>query len=95
MRYNKIVEELSSGRSVTLVAHGNSMTPRIKSGDRVTLEPLKRQPRKGDAVLAKVHGHYYVHLVTAVRPDGSCQISNAHGHVNGWTRAIFGVVSSH
>jgi hypothetical protein len=44
-------------------------------------------------VLCKVRGTQYLHLVSAVRPD-QYQISNNHGHVNGWTRAknVFGLL---
>jgi hypothetical protein len=43
-------------------------------------------------VLCKVHGTYYLHLITA--KDGQrFQISNNKGHVNGWTKTIFGKVT--
>lgn len=86
------IEALSRGETITVKPHGNSMTPRIHSGDAVTLRPLEPdEPRKGDAVLAKVRGHVYLHLVTAI--DGErYQISNNHHHVNGWTNraSIYG-----
>ncbi len=74
--------------------HGNSMTPIIKSGQLVTVEPVNDGAQGvgvGDAVLCKVGGRIMLHLVTALR-GGQYQISNAHGHVNGWTMAknIFG-----
>ena len=65
--------------------HGNSMTPRINNGAVVTIAPFTTgAPTKGQVVLAKVHGRWYLHLVSAVKP-GQVQISNNHGHVNGWT----------
>lgn len=94
MRYPDIVRELSEGRSVTLKPHGNSMTPIIKSGQRIVLSPvLASEVEVGDAVLAKVKGRYFIHKVTAIGDDGRFQISNNHGHVNGWTRQVYGKVT--
>lgn len=92
MRYPQIVRELAEGRKVTLRPHGNSMTPIIRSGQKIVLSPLSGPPVRGDVVLAKVNGHFYIHKVTAVKA-GSFQISNNHGRVNGWTRQVFGVVT--
>lgn len=94
MLYPEIVQELSEGRSVTLHPHGNSMTPIIKSGQRIVISPV--QPADvsvGDAVLAKVNGRYYIHKVTSIG-GGRFQISNNHGHVNGWSRQVYGKVTS-
>lgn len=88
---------LLAGEEVTLTAHGNSMTPIIRSSQKVTLSPLTEPASKGDAVLAKVGGRYYIHKVTAIRwgqNGASYQISNNSGHVNGWTSAVFGKVTS-
>lgn len=78
------------GEPVSFVAVGRSMEPKVSSGDVVIVEPLVRDPAKGDIVLAKVNGHWYLHLVTAIH-KGQAQISNNKGHVNGWT-AIHNVV---
>ena len=69
------------------------MTPRIKSGQLCRVEPLTRDPVKGEVVLCKVNGNQYLHLVTGVR-TGSFQISNNHGRENGWTprKNIYGVL---
>jgi phage repressor protein C with HTH and peptisase S24 domain len=92
MRYQQIVAELEAGREVIYVGHGNSMTPRFKSGDRIRLVPVgTRKLKKGDAVLCKVGPHYYVHKITGIGDDGRYQISNNHGHVNGWTRKVYGI----
>lgn len=92
MQYPRIVERLARGETVVTRSHGNSMTPRIKSGSRLTVEPLHKPPQKGDVVLAKVRGSYYFHLVTGVRGQ-TYQISNNHGHVNGWTSQVYGLVT--
>lgn len=93
MHYLDIIKELDEGRSVTIKPHGNSMSPLISSGDTITLRPVDPADVKtGDAVLAKVKGRFYIHLVTAVGDDGRFQISNNHGHVNGWSRQVYGRV---
>jgi phage repressor protein C with HTH and peptisase S24 domain len=94
MRYADIIHELDLGREVTLKPHGNSMTPIIQSGQEIVLSPIKRAVKKGDIVLAKVKGRYFIHKVTAVGDDGAYQISNNHGHVNGWSRQLYGIVTS-
>jgi hypothetical protein len=77
-------------------SHGNSMTPRIKSGQLLTLAPVKPpEVSEGDAVLCKVRGHWYVHLVTGKRETKGntlFKISNNHGHDNGWTSQVYGKV---
>lgn len=61
------------------------MTPKIRSKQLVTLQAVDVNTlEQGDIVLAKVKGRYYLHLISAL--DGErVQISNNHGHVNGWT----------
>lgn len=95
MNYQETIAALARGRTVVVKPHGNSMTPLIRSGQPVELTPItEREPRVGDAVLAKVKGHYYIHKVTAIGHDGRYQIANNHGHVNGWTYRVFGVVTN-
>ena len=80
---------------VTWKPKGNSMTPMIKSGSTVRLKKVDSTVyRVGDAAYAKVHGTFYLHLITAIdETKGRYQISNNHGHVNGWTNAenLFGL----
>lgn len=91
--YTKILEQLEAGEDVELHPKGNSMTPLIKSGERILLTPTDTA-KLGDVVLCKVKGRYFIHLVTAVDEEkGRWQISNNHGHVNGWTHNIYGRVS--
>lgn len=92
--YEKIKEKLARGEQVTLRPTGNSMTPIIKSKQQITISPVRpAEVKQGDIVLAKVHGNHYIHLVTAATAD-KVQISNNHGHVNGWTsrNKIYGIV---
>ena len=88
------IEKLKNNETISFRPRGNSMTGKISSGDLVTLEPIKESSilEKGNIVLCSVNGHHYLHLITAVK-DGRYQISNNHGHVNGWCglKQIFGV----
>lgn len=89
------IANLKAGQTVKFRPHGNSMTGIINNGDLVTVEPLKDTVLvEGDAVLCRVNGSQYVHLITAIGSDGRYQISNNHGHVNGWTKAVYGKVIS-
>lgn len=78
-------DRLSAGETCIVVRYGNSMTPKLMSGEAVLMEPVTEATdlQKGDVVLAKVKGHYYCHLISAIRGK-SYQISNNHKHVNGW-----------
>lgn len=100
------IELLKQGQTVKFRPHGNSMQPRIESGQLVTVVPAFKEyataahttdiaePDIGDVVLCKVEGRLWLHLITAIGSDGRYQISNNKGHVNGWcTRDnVFGVV---
>lgn len=96
--YARLIESLRAGNEVIHRGKGNSMTPLIYSGQAVRLKYIEPELiRKGDIVLCKVKGRIFDHLVTGIRGTGDTlefQISNNHGHVNGWTRAknIFGKV---
>jgi len=95
-RINVIHKALTSEPyEVIWKSKGNSMTPMIKSGATVRLKKIDSALyRVGDAVYAKVHGTFYLHLITAIdETKGRYQISNNHGHVNGWTNAenLFGL----
>ena len=46
----------------------------------------------GDVVYAKVAGRFFTHKVSAKNDDRGVQISNNHGHVNGWTKHVYGKV---
>lgn len=85
-----VAEELQAGAEVTFRPRGKSMEPLVKDGQGVTVAPVKdREIKKGDIVLCKVKGRYYLHKVVAVGDKGF-QIGNNRGHINGWTRQIYG-----
>jgi phage repressor protein C with HTH and peptisase S24 domain len=84
MRYEDYVEPLQKGETVKFRPKGQSMKPRINSGELVTLSPDIKNLSVGDVVLSKVEGKVILHLITAINGD-RIQISNNHGYVNGWT----------
>ena len=87
---------LINGETCKVTGIGNSMTPILKSRQAVICEPVTEDTilNKKDIVLCKVNGHYYLHLIHAIGPDGRCLIGNNHGHMNGWTsrNQIYGKV---
>lgn len=84
---------LEDGKTFETCAKGSSMTPRVKNGQKYILEPVKLEDVKvDDIVFCKVKGRYFNHLVTAVDEQKGLQISNNHGHVNGWTKQVYGRV---
>lgn len=89
-------EKLCAGEDGIIIGFGQSMTPILKSGQPVFVEHLTPASllKKGDIVFCKVRGHYYLHKITAVK-NGRYQISNNHGHVNGWVgiENVFGKVT--
>lgn len=81
---------LKEGRTVQFRPRGHSMMPLIKSGELCTVEPATVAAiQDGDIVLCKVRGAVYLHKVLAKR-GGEAQIGNNRGHVNGWTRTVYG-----
>ncbi len=88
------IARLQAGETVAFREGGNSMTPRIKSRQKCTYAPVSSidDVKIGDAVFCRVGGSYFTHLITAIRDE--VQISNNHGHVNGWTKIdnVFGRV---
>lgn len=78
------IEALQRGETVKFRPKGNSMTPRVNSGQLCTVAPVRDTPlAKGDVVLCKVNGRQFLHLVLAVN-DKQALIGNNHGHTNGW-----------
>jgi phage repressor protein C with HTH and peptisase S24 domain len=87
------IEKLLKGETVSFRPRGNSMKPRINSGDLVTVSPEIGKLEEGDAVLCKVKGSHYVHLIKAIQDD-RYQIGNNRGGINGWIgrNGIYGKV---
>jgi len=91
------IEKLKGGEIVKFRPKGNSMEPKIKSGQLVTVVPIPTTAQStlsvGDIVLCTVSGKHHLHLISAIRGD-QFQISNNQGWINGWTTAkqIYGKV---
>ena len=69
------------------------MVPLIKSGQPHKLAPTTLDDIEvGDIVYAKVGGRFFTHLVKAKNDKKGCQIGNNKGHINGWTKQVYGKV---
>lgn len=88
-------QKLLAGEEGIITGFGQSMTPILKSGQPVRVIPVTEDTKlqKHDIVFCKVNGHYYLHKITAIKSN-TYQISNNHGHVNGWVskNKIYGLV---
>jgi hypothetical protein len=87
------IEALQRGEGFQIRPRGSSMKGRINSGDLVTLAPCKPDQLKiDDAVLVKVKGNVYLHLVKAIDGDRFL-IGNNRGGTNGWVghNCIYGI----
>lgn len=86
------IVKLQAGETVSFRPRGNSMSPRIRSGQLCTVAPVDSDKIKvGDIVLCRVKGHEYLHFVKAIL-GVRFQIGNNHGGINGWigTGNVFG-----
>ena len=78
------IARLRHGETVRFRPRGNSMSPKIESGQLCTVAPVEvSEISIGDIVLCKVHGKEYLHIVKAMQP-GRFQIGNNRGFINGW-----------
>ena len=104
MNWQHYRDRLAAGETVQIRPRGNSMAPKINSGDQVTIVPVGNSDadqaniKKGDIVFCKVGGHHYVHLVQAVHQKMGgyrYQIGNNKKHTNGTIgiESIFGKVT--
>ncbi len=88
-------DRLLNGETITNYREGgNSMVPLLYSMEPVDIRPIDRDIKKGDIVFCRIGRRYYTHLVTGMK-EGRYQISNNHGHINGYTprEQIYGFVS--
>lgn len=93
MAKNYKIERLQNGETFITSEKGNSMVPLIKSGQDHKLEPCSWENVViGDIVYCKVKGNYYTHLVKGINSDKGCLIGNNKGHINGWTKQVYGKV---
>jgi hypothetical protein len=90
---NYKLEKLQSGETFVTSEKGNSMVPLIKSGQDHKLQPITwEECKEGDIVYCKVKGKFYTHLVVAKNNDKGLLIGNNKGHINGWTKQVYGKV---
>lgn len=90
---NYKLEKLLNGETFITSEKGNSMLPLIKSGQDHRLAPAKwEEVNVGDIVYCKVKGNFYTHLVKAKNEDRGCLIGNNRGHINGWTKQVYGKI---
>lgn len=90
MNWQYHLEELSKKGITSFRPKGNSMEPRISSGQKVTVVS-GLQIAVDDVVFCRISGRYYVHLVKAIQGNRFL-IGNNHGRINGWTSQVFGKV---
>lgn len=87
------IEKLLAGETIIRKEPGNSMLPILKSRQPVKIEPATWETVEvGDIVYCKVRGNCYTHLVKQKDKNKGCLIGNNHGHLNGWTKQIYGKV---
>lgn len=90
---NYKIEKLLAGETIISKESGNSMLPLIKSKQPCKIEPCNWQDLVvGDIAYCRVKGNVYTHLVSAKNDKRGVQISNNQGHVNGWTKTVYGKV---
>lgn len=94
-------KNLAAGETVQFRPKGNSMSPKVNSGDLVTIVPIsKNPPKEGDIVFCKVFKNHYIHLINRVIPRSGqgfvYEISNNKGKINGviGLNSIFGKVTN-
>ena len=56
---------------IRFVVRGQSMLPAIRSGDRVTVAPLARDPRPGELIALRTTEGLMVHRLVGLRADGT------------------------
>lgn len=91
-RFERALRELEETGVTTIRGCGSSMTPRIPDKALLTIEK-QEEYEVGDAVMCRVRGNWYEgHLVLAKNEKRGYKIGNNHGHVNGWTKKVYGKV---
>lgn len=87
----KKIQRLQRGESFITSELGNSMLPLFRSNEKHRITPITWQECKvGDIVFCKVRGSCITHKVYAVDDKKGCLIGNNHGHMNGWTKNVYG-----
>jgi signal peptidase I len=87
------IDSLQEGKTIISKEPGNSMEPILSSREPVILTPItdwEKEVESGDIVFAKIHGTCYTHKVYGVNKDKGVLIGNNSGHMNGWTKQVYG-----
>lgn len=89
-KYERLIGELETLTTGEMKCFGNSMTPILKTGGKLTF--VKQAEYKiGDIVFCKVKGRYIdAHKITKIDLQKGYMIANNHGWENGWTKTIYG-----
>lgn len=88
----KKIQRLKNGESFVTSEPGNSMLPLYKSNEKHLVTPITWQEcNVGDVVFCKVRGSCFTHKVYSVDPNRGCLIGNNKGHMNGWTKNVYGL----
>ena len=80
----KKIQRLKNGESFVTSEPGNSMLPLYKSNEKHLVTPITWQE-------CKVRGSCFTHKVYSVDPNRGCLIGNNKGHMNGWTKNVYGL----
>ncbi|VXB84808.1 Phage repressor protein [Flavobacterium sp. 9AF] len=87
------IQKLLAGETIISREAGNSMLPILKSKQAVRLAPITWEAcQVGDMVYCKVRGNVFTHLVKGKNEKRGLLIGNNHGHINGWTKQVYGKV---
>ena len=90
-RHADNINRLLQGETIQFRPVGNSMDPKIKNGQLITISPDISDVKIGDAVFCKIDKSIFVHLVNDIQ-ENRYQISNIRGKINGWTTVVYGKV---
>lgn len=86
------IQRLEAGESFITSEPGNSMLPLYKSNEKHLVTPIRWQEcNVGDVVFCKVRGACVTHKVYAIDSNKGCLIGNNKGHMNGWTKNVYGL----
>ena len=88
------IQKLLNGETIISKEPGNSMLPILRSRQPVVLKPVDWQDcKEGDIVFCKVRGNCFTHLVKGKNDKRGLLIGNNRGHLNGWTKNVYGIVT--
>ena len=75
--------------NIIKTSHDKSTANIIFNSENLKAFPLRQAQNKGVQT-----GHFYLHKISAIKNGKTYQISNNHGHINGWIsrNQIFGKV---